>query len=321
MKNGRWVLSFLVVCWLLIPLLACGEEQEITGTPLPSASATASPPPPAADLATATTPPLPTTIPPTAAVSGPTITAVQFALDVDENGQLIFPATEFVLGVTRIYARFSYLGLGNVSEVTTAWYLNENPVSLARLAWDGGDEGAYIMWLEDPNGLARGEWRWELGAGDITLGGGTLTIGGAPAYKSESLGLSFDPPPNWKSVVERTDAISFSSPDQRRALALHVAPGAGVATEITAADLAQFQLEHPEAEVVKTEGVTMAGEEAILQQVRYKGQEADEFLFIVSALHAGSTYSLWLLGPAEDEPELKTQLVSTLHSIRFLTDD
>ena len=79
---------------------------------------------------------------------------------------------------------------------------------------------------------------------------------------------------------------------------------------------------NPEAEVVTTEDVTMNGEGALLQQVRYVDQEGGEdVLFIVSALHAGSAYSLWMLGPADEITVLRTLMMAALHSIRFSTGE
>lgn len=328
MANRRWMLPILALSVLLASVLACTQAQPpkptVTSHPLPSVvpTVTRSPPTPTAVLAAATRSPVPPTPTATVPLLGPGLTDVQFALDVLENGQLVFPATEFVFGVTRIYARFSYRGLGDVKEVQTIWYRNDNPVSRGTLAWDGGQAGDYLIWLEDPDGLGRGDWRWELVAGGQILGGGTFTILGEPRYINEVWGLSFDPPVNWESESETADFVTFSSPNQRQALALRVAPQSAGLSETAANNLAVFQTEHPEAEVVTTEEVTMSGKEALLQQVHYTDEESgEETLFIVSALHAESVYSLWMLGPAEEAETLKRLLFATVHSLRFLTDE
>jgi len=246
---------------------------------------------------------------------------VQFALEVDQEKQLVFPATEFTYGVTRVYLRFTYRGLEDVREVRTVWYLNENLVSAGMLAWDGGESGDYIIWIEDPNGLGRGEWRWELSVDGDSLGGGAFTIDGSPGYVNVGWGVSFDPPLGWIIETESEDFVSLSSRDRRYAVALRVAAAAADLAEASAADVALFQRDHPEAQVITAEETTMNGEEALLQQLRYTDQRTGEgVLFVVCAFQSGSAYSLWVLGPAEDTAALKTTLATTLHSIRFSTD-
>jgi hypothetical protein len=247
---------------------------------------------------------------------------VQFALEVDQDRQLVFPATDFTYGVTRVYLRFTYRGLEDVSEVRTLWYLNENLVSAGKLAWDGGESGDYIIWVEDPNGLGRGQWRWELSVDANSLGGGAFTIEGSPGYVNAGWGVSFDPPLGWIVETESEDFVSFSSRDRRYAVALRVAAAAADLAEASAADVALFQRDHPEAQVITAEETTMNGEKALLQQLRYTDQRTGEgVLFVVCAFQAGSAYSLWVLGPAEDTAALKTTLATTLHSIRFSTDE
>jgi hypothetical protein len=280
---------------------------------------------PTALLSTVTSIPVPATptaVPATSSAPGMTLTDVQFALDVDQTGQLIYPATEFVFGVTRIYVRFAYQGLGDVTEVESTWYLNENPVVSGTLVWDGGDAGNEVIWMEDPNGIERGQWLWELTVDGAPLGGGVFTIGGEPRYVNAAWGLSFDPPVTWQLESEEEDFVTFSSPDQRRALALRVAPETAGLTETVTADLALFQTNHPEAEVVATQDVTVGGAKAILQQVRYTDQgSGDQLLYIVSSLHARSAYTLWVLGPAEEAATLQAFLITTLRSIRFAVDE
>ena len=268
--------------------------------------------------ATVTSSTVPPTLTVTAPTSGPALVEAQFALDVEQNGQPVFPATEFVFGVTRVYVRFVYQGLGDAENVESVWYQNENPVSTGNLTWDGGDAGTYIIWIEDPNGLGRGEWRWELVVGDAVLEGGAFIVGGAPRHVNEDWGLSFDPPTSWTIESENPNYVTFSSPDQGRGIALRYIPQAIELSESAAAELALFLEDHPAAEVVAEEEATMYGEAAVLQHVRYPDQErGEQVLFIATALHAGSTYSLWVLGPSDDVSTLKTLLTSTLRSIRF----
>lgn len=337
------VLSFLMIGLMLTLVPACGRDgQDQTVPAVPPTSAlvrtlTALPSSPTPVQATSTV----TFVLPTAASStvSPTLTAtvpasgltdVRFALEVDETGQLVFPATEFLHGVTRVYVRFSYRGLGDVTEVRTKWYLNENLVSSGTLDWDGGEAGDYVIWVEDAEGLGRGQWEWELvsiqRAGgredDTSLGSGAFTIGGEPSYVNQAWGLSFDPPGSWEITSERADFVAFSSPDQRQALALRAIPQASDLAQVSSAELALFQEDHPEAQVVMAGDITMSGEEALLQQVRYEDPEGGEqFLFIVSALHDGASYSLWVLGPADDVATLKRLLVGTLRSIQFSTGE
>jgi hypothetical protein len=338
-----WVLSFLAASLLLTSVLACSTDGQDQSTPgLPATTMlipTLSPTSRSATAVPATAMATPVSLTATSAAAPPTLTAtmpasgltqVRFALDVDETGQLIFPATEFVFGVTRIYVRFSYRGLGNLTQVKTNWYLNENLVSSGTLDWDGGEAGDYVIWVEDAEGLGRGHWEWELVAigrtggreDDTRLGRGAFTVGGEPSFVNETWGLSFDPPGTWEVTSERADFVAFSSPDQRQALALRAIPQAGSLPEVSSAELALFREDHPEAEVVMTGDITMSGEAALLQQVRYEDQEVGEqFLFIVSALHDGASYSLWVLGPADDVATLKRLLVVTLRSIQFMAGE
>lgn len=338
MTKRRWVF-FLVIGLLLTALLACGKKQtpqpqpQLQPTPRLFPSSTLPPPiTPTSLPATATlTPTLAApTLTATALTSTPAITEVQFALDVDQTGQLIYPANAFVFGVTRVYVRFDYQGLGDVTQAQSLWYLNDNRVISGTLAWDGSRAGTYIIWAEDPNGLGRGEWRWEFVVDGVPLGGGAFTIGGEPRYANPAWGLSMDPPTTWKVASEEENFVTFSSPDQQQALALRVAPLAAeltetVATALTqtiAADLALFQQDHPDAEVVATDDeVTMSGKKALLKQVRYTDQASGEqILYIVSAIHAGSVYNLWMLGPADSADVLQTLLHATLRSIRLADD-
>jgi hypothetical protein len=216
--------------------------------------------------------------------------------------------------------------LEEVPEINSSWYLNENLIISNTLAWDGGDDGYYVIWMEDPNGIRRGEWRWELAAIHRTqdavdrdpLGDGTFTIGGEPRYVNAAWGLSFDPPAAWEIQSEEEGFVTFSSPNQRQALALRVAPATAALTETAAAELALFQENHPEAEVVATQDVTLSGEQALLQQVHYTDQErGEQLLYIVSALRAGASYSLWVLGPADEAAALQTMLIAALRSIQL----
>jgi hypothetical protein len=251
---------------------------------------------------------------------------VQFALDVDQAGGLIFPATEFVFGVRRVYVRFAYQEMGDAQELISRWYLNDNPVSSSALAWDGGGEGEYVMWMEDPDGLGRGQWRWELMDGADVVGRGSFSVDGEPGYVNEIWGVTFEPPPGWELVSEQESFVTFSSPDQRRGLALRAILGVTDLSEIAAANLALFRADHPDAEVVATRETTMNGRGGLLQQVRAadpgaEDQESDEqLLFIASAIHGDAGYSLWVLGPADETEDLTRLLDTARLSVRFATD-
>ena len=130
----------------------------------------------------------------------------------------------------------------------------------------------------------------------------------------------------WQIASEEENFVTFSSPDQQQALALRVSPLAAgptetvtnTLTETVAADLATFRQDHPDAEVVATQDVTMSGKKALMQEARYTDQESGErVLYMVSALHAGSAYNLWMLGPADSADVLQALLVVTLRSISF----
>jgi hypothetical protein len=326
MAKRRWLFFILTASLLLTIVLSCGKEQPPQPTPTSSPAAVLATPATPSPTATFTLVPLPSDTP------LPTSTAlpeVQFALDVDETGQLIFPATEFVFGVTRIYVRFVYQDLADVTQIRSVWYLNQNPVVSGTFDWDGGDAGAYVMWMEDLNGVGRGQWRWELTAVQRTrdvvdaapLVSGAFTISGEPRYTQTTWGLSFDPPPMWKTESEMDELVTFSSPDRVGALALRVTSATVGLTGTAALDLAPFEADYPDAKVVATEQVTMNGEAAILQQLRYTDQQSgDQVLYIVSALHGDRAYSLWMLGPAEADTRLRELLLPTLRSIRFTSD-
>ena len=314
---------FFGVVWLT--LVACSApSRDVDGA---TASLTSSPQPSA-------TLPLPTdtvapTVPPPTPTPDAALSQVQFALDVDEMGQLVYPADAFVHGVTRVYVRFVYQGLAELEQVTSVWSLNQNPVVSGTLTWDGGDAGNYVIWMEDPNGIGRGTWRWELQAarcapgaarciaGD-TLGGGTFAISGEPGYLNATWDLSFDPPAGWSLELEAENYVTFSSPDQRGALALRLAPLTAGLTETLAANLAPFQENDPQAQVVATQTLTMGGAPALLQSMRYTDQEgAAQLLYVVASSWDEVAYSLWLLGPASEAEWLQTLLGATLRSLRF----
>jgi hypothetical protein len=74
--------------------------------------------------------------------------------------------------------------------------------------------------------------------------------------------------------------------------------------------------------VVATQDVTLSGEKALLQQVHYTDQErGEQLLYIVSALRAGESYSLWALGPADQAATLQALLIATLRSIQFSANE
>jgi hypothetical protein len=342
MTRRRWVLSLLMIN-LLLAVAACSKEPAPlptlpaatpTFTPFPSSTApallptaTASPTPSlrAEPTRPSSSPsPNPTTTQPTL---GPALTEVQFALDVEpQTGELVFPAHEFVFGITRVYVRFDYQGLGDVTEAQSTWYLNENLVASGVMTWDGGDTGAYIIWAENSEGLERGEWRWEFAVDGVALGGGAFSVGGEPRYTKPAWGLALDPPMTWEVASEEENFVTFASPDQQQALALRVAPLANGLTETVAValtttitfDLAPFQQEHPDIEVVDTQDVTVSGQEALLQEARYVDTErGEQVLYIVSTLHAGAAYNVWMLGPADSADMLHELLLTTLRSIRL----
>jgi hypothetical protein len=305
---------------------ACGQNPAAQPSPTATSAVAAAPTatlvpatPTHPATATAAQPPDTPTVP--ATPSGPAVAAIQFALDVDDAGDLVFPASTFVFGVTQVYVRFEYRAFGDVTDVKSNWYLNGNLASSGRLAWDGGDAGAYILWLEDPQALGRGEWRWELLADDQVLGAATFSVGEGPLFVKESWRFGFDPPTNWNKESDKESFVTFSSPDKRQALAVHVVPASGDLAAAAEASLALFRQEHADAEVVAAEETTMNGEAAQLQQIRYDaGESGPHVLFIVPAAHGDSAYSLWLLGPAEQESELNMLLTTTLYSVRFLGD-
>ena len=338
MTKRRWFLAVWVVGLVVTPGVACSTDQQPLNTsarqptlmPSPNATPTILPATfVVPSVAAATASPIPTF---TVATVGWALTDVQFALDTDQTGELIFPATEFPFGVTRIYVRFTYEEMGDVRQVESRWTLNGNPVSPSALAWDGGAEGDYVIWMEDPEGLGRGQWRWELTAGADVLGGGAFTISGQPGYVNETWRVSFEPPPTWERTSEQENFVTFSSADQRHALALTATPGAAELPEIVAAQLALFRADHPDAKVVATTETTMNGRPALLQRVRYVDtgsgvqepstpENVEQLLFIVSAINAGSGYSLWVLGPADEEMELEERTATVRLSVRFLTGE
>jgi hypothetical protein len=327
---------YFAIVSLLLVVMACSKES-----PRPSTAPT--PPPSSTPFPTSTTPPLqptdtpmpsPTQIPPSPTAPptppGPSVTNVQFALDVDEFGQLVRPGDAFVFGVTRVYARFDYRGLGDVIEAQSTWYLNNNVLTSGVMTWDGGDGGAYILWAQDPNGMGKGEWRWEFAVDDTVVGGGAFTIGGEPRYANPAWGLSLDQPTTWKIISEEKNFVTFSSPDQQQALALHVIPLASGLTETLAlseslaltqalaADLATFQQSYPDLQVVESKDVTISGEKALLQQARYTDPESGErVLYIACTLYADSAYNVWMVGPADGNDVLRALLMATLRSIRL----
>ncbi len=329
MASKSRFLALLIIVLTLSLIPACSGKQPPTATasPTPALAPTMAPALPAPTSAPTavptTTSPEPTPIPPSPTAPppppGPAVWNVQFALDVETNGDLVFPATQFVYGVTRVYVRFSYQGLGGVHSVETNWYLNDNLVSPGQMAWDGGDSGDYIIWAEDPTGLGRGQWRWELVANDAVLGGGVFTIGGEPRYAKPAWGITFDPPLNWQIESEQENFVTFSNPDGQQGMALLVGPG-DIALEQVAADVvAIFQTDHPDAALIETRETTMNGQAAVLQKVRYTDAEnGEQYLAIVSALHGERAYTLWVLGPAQEATALQETLVAALFSMRFL---
>ncbi len=326
----HWILAIVS---LLLVVMACSQES-----PRPSTAPT--PPPSRTPFPTSTTPPLqptdtptPTQVTPSPTVPpppGPGVTNVQFALDVDQFGQLIYPGDAFVFGVTRVYARFDYRGLGDVQEAQSTWYLNDNVLTSGVMEWDGGDEGVYVLWAQDPAGMGKGEWRWEFAVDDTVIGGGAFSVGGEPSYANPAWGLALDQPMTWKIVSEEKNFVTFSSPDQQQALALHVIPLASGLTEtlalseslaltqVLAADLAPFQQSYPDLQVIESQDVTVSGEKALLQQARYTDPESGErVLYIACTLYADSAYNVWMVGPAEGNDVLRTLLMAMLRSIRL----
>ena len=66
----------------------------------------------------------------------------------------------------------------------------------------------------------------------------------------------------------------------------------------------------------------MSGYDALLRHLFFRESNGPKkSLFIVTALHGGSAYSLLLLGPAEDDAALKVVLVAALRSVRLPGDE
>ena len=338
MKKRRWLLAVLVVGLVVTSGVTCNTEKRPSDTPARQPTLTSSPQPVSTTLpatsvgpstTTATTSPAPTA---TAEPIGWALTDVQFAIDIDQTGELVFPDTEFPLGVTRVYVRFAYEDLGEMGQVESRWYLNDNPVSSSALAWDGGAEGDYVMWIETPEGLGNGQWKWELTADTDVLGGGGFTIGRGPSYVNETWGIGFDPPLAWEQATEQNSFVTFSSADEANGVALMATPGAADLSDTAATHLALFHTDHPDAAIVSTAETTMNGRPALLQEVRYAEavsgdlesdtpETIEHILFIVSAINAGTGYSLWVLGPAEGETELKELMTAARLSVQFLAGE
>jgi hypothetical protein len=324
MNIRRWLHRIPFITLLLSIILACGRDPmtptvltqptlaalRSTDTPDPALfTPTAMTATPAAVLATATATVLP---------SGPALTSVQFALEVDPSGQLVFPASDFVSGVSRVYVRFAYTGFDGITELESTWYLNDNRVSRSILRWEGGKEGDYLIWIEDPSGLNRGQWRWELLYQDGVVGGSSFVVGEGPRFVSDALGIGFDPPATWTQESETADFVTFSSPDQLQGIALHTTSGFAGLAELAAADVERFRGDHPDAEIELAEDVTMNGEPALLHRIGYHDPErGEQELFIVSAIHNELGYSLWVLGPVDEASGLETLVAETLLSIQF----
>jgi hypothetical protein len=324
MNMKRWLYRILIITLLSGTALACGRDPmtpavstqptltvlPATDTPDPARfTPTAMTATPAVVLSTSTA---------TAVPSGPVLTSVQFALEVDPSGQLVFPASDFVSGVTRVYVRFAYRRFDGITELESTWYLNDNRVSRSILVWEGGREGEYLIWIEDPRGLNRGQWRWELFFQEAIVGGGSFVVGEGPRFVSDALGIGFDPPATWTQESETADFVTFSSPDQLQGIALHAASSSESLSELAAADVERFRGDHPDAEIELTENVTMNGEPALLQRISYQDPErGEQELYIVSAIHDGLGYSLWVLGPGDDASGLEALVAETLLSIQF----
>jgi hypothetical protein len=208
--------------------------------------------------------------------------------------------------------------------------LNENVLTLGLMTWDGGDAGAYVLWAQDSTGIDKGEWRWEFAVDDGVIGSGSFTIGGPPSYANPAWGLALDQPATWKIVSEEKNFVTFTSPDQQQALALHVLPlaagltetlalsGSLALTQALAADLESFQQSYPDLQVVESKDVTISGKKALLQQARYADPEGGErVLYIASTLFADSAYNVWMVGPADGDDLLRELLMATLRSIRL----
>jgi hypothetical protein len=234
---------------------------------------------------------------------------------------LIYPADQFVFGVTRVYVRFVYQGFQNLRQARSIWSLNNNPIVSNTMTWDGGDQGAYVIWMEDARGIARGQWGWEFTNPSGLLASGTFTVGGESGYTNPAWGLAFDPPVNWELTSEEESFVTFTSPDQQRAMAMLVAPASGTLTETVASSLALFEPDHPDLELLTTQPTVMSGATALLQQVRYTDENGNaQRLYMVSAHHADLAYTLWVLGSAQEAPKLQTLLTTVLHSIRFTSE-
>lgn len=288
-------------------LAACRTIPEYTPTPIlvPTVPPPTMVPLPSIPPATAATDLPPASPVPdagsTSLITGPVVTQVQFALALDENNQPIYPADEFVFGVTRVYVSVDYVGLGEIDQLESVWSLEGTPFIASPFEWGEGESGAsqLVLYLEDPLGIRRGDWTWELKSGGEVLGAGAFRISGEPVYFNETWGLSFDPPPGWAINSETDNMASFGSPNQDFGLVLRVSPvatdGPTEAQEAAAVDLALLQQTYTEALTVGITPTQFIGLPAVLSQIRFSDGSGPKVVWVISAADQENHYSLWML--------------------------
>jgi len=186
-----FIFILLTVIFLLIPRRAASpqsialpttpasqQQPAHTPTPLPSvatATHTATPPPtatepfiptstPQATLPPAFLSPLPSSVPP------PGDARFEFwtlAEGVDENAQPIRPASQFPVGIERVYLFFRYDGLLPNVSWTTVWYLNGELLSGGSSLWESRrPTGEWHVFLALDGGYPVGEYEVQVWLGD-----------------------------------------------------------------------------------------------------------------------------------------------------------
>ncbi len=327
---------YLVWGLFCLALAACQSTPNPTSTPVlvpttqpPIAPLTVEPAP-----ATVTTAPLPsptslaeaTPSPPsspTPVVVGPTVTRVQFALDLDENNQPVYPAERFVFGVTRIYVVADYAGLDGIEQLESVWSLEGVPFIASPFEWAEAepDAGRLILYLEDPMGVRRGQWTWQLKSGDEVLGEGGFRISGEPGYVNQTWGLSFDPPSGWYKNSEIENLVSYASPDEDYGLLVRVdevgEAGPTEAEQAAALDLDLWQQTYTQAHTVSLTPTQLSRLPAILSQIRFRAEDSPKVVWVVSAVGGDKHYSLWLLSDVAQADWGRQILQSVARGVRL----
>jgi hypothetical protein len=108
-------------------------------------------------------------------ITGPKVTNLFFAKDIDENNEPVNVSDTFSSDTTMVYAFITYAGMTDGAPCESVWLIDEEEYSRTPFEWQLGSSGT--SWItntykESGGPLESGTYRWELYVNSTLLASG-----------------------------------------------------------------------------------------------------------------------------------------------------